>query len=502
MARLLLLLSAVWLPTLGLASEVTGRVLDADGAPVAAAYVQARAGERNQIRAQTQTDETGAYRLEVPEGPVKLEAKKTGWYVTEAGGLATASITKTCPAEGACGKVDFVLSPAPVVEAWLADEYGDPVASVSVSLSAPAPEGRQNPAQVWGRMRGRALSDDRGYLRFWDVPPGEYELKLMERGMGPVRNSGYAADPQRIFLAPGDRRAEVRMGVRSGGASFAISGVIEGLPEAGEGERFGVSVRPKLKPGETSFWMTSRPLGEDGKFSVPGLKKGEYVLQLTRYKQGPGLVFPAQQLLGTVQVEGDVADLTLTPQPKTGVELTVDFGEEEPHHLWLQILPESGEGSLETLSVRGTGRAEHGGLAPGEYRLILYSNDSYLEEDYRFRVERGQMTPLTVRIGTEFARLAGRVRLAEGAERASAAHFTVAAKGRNLRRKVQADDQGRFVIEKLPPGEYVVAAWVAPDVDVDDDGVWADAAGEVRELRLEPGFEVEIDLTARPEKER
>jgi len=499
MARLLLLLSAVWLPTLGLASEVTGRVLDADGVPVADAYVQARAGERREIRAQTRTDKTGAYRLEAPEGPVQLEAQKTGLYVVEAGGLAAPSITKTCPAEGECGEVDFVLGPAPVIEAWLVDEYGDPVSDATVTLSAPAPDRAQDATQTWGRIRGRAASDDRGYLRFWDVPPGEYELKLMDRNMGyPGRGISYSADPQRVSVAAGDRRAEVRMALRSGGASFTISGVVKGAPEPKEGEYVSISVRPKLKPGESSFWMTSRPLGKDGSFTVPGLKKGEYVLQLTRYTRAQTFNLPEQQLLAEISVESDVSDLEFTPQPKTGVEVTVDFGEAEPHHLWFQLVPIAGAGSVESLSVRGDQKASHGGLTAGEYRLVLFSNDSYLEQDYEFHVERGRMTPLDVRIGTEFASLTGTVQLAEGAERQSAAHFTVAVKGRRRRHKVQADDRGRFVIEKLAPGDYLIAAWAKPDVDVEDDAVWRDAAGEARELRLEPGFEVEIDLTAKP----
>ena len=476
---------------------------DTDGAPVAEAYVHARAGERRQIRAQARTDADGRYVLEAPGGHLQFEAVKTGLYVVEAGGLAAPTISKTCPEEGVCGEVDFMLSAAPVVEAWLADEFGDPVSGLYVALSVPTPEGAQDVTQSFGRMRGRAMSDDRGYVRFWGIPPGEYELKLMDRNMGfPGRGSSYSADPKSVIVAPGDRRAEVRMGVRSGGASFTISGVIEGAPEAKEGEHLSVTVRPKLKPGESSFWMTSRPLEEGGRFSVSGLKKGEYVLQLTRYRRGEQFSLPEQELLTEVTLDSDISDLVVEPQPKTGVRLTVDFGEAEPHHLWLQILPIRGAGSIETLNVRGPEGAEQGALLPGEYRLAMYSNDSYLLEDYEFRVEHGQMTPLTVRIGTEFSSLTGTVLLAESETRQSAAHFTVAVKGRRMRSKVQADGQGRFVFEKLPPGNYVVAAWAAPDVDVAGDDVWRDAAGGARELRLEPGFEVEIDLTAQPGGER
>jgi hypothetical protein len=88
--------------------------------------------------------------------------------------------------------------------------------------------------------------------------------------------------------------------------------------------------------------------------------------------------------------------------------------------------------------------------------------------------------------------------VAEGADRAGAAHFTVGVRGSWRRLKMQADEDGRFAFDKLAPGDYEVAAWSKPDVDVENDDIWAEAAGSASKVQIEPGFDVEINLTASP----
>jgi hypothetical protein len=62
---------------------------------------------------------------------------------------------------------------------------------------------------------------------------------------------------------------------------------------------------------------------------------------------------------------------------------------------------------------------------------------------------------------------------------------------------MQADEDGRFVFDKLPPGDYEVAAWPKPDVDVENDDAWSNV-GSVNKVQLEAGFDVEVNLTAAP----
>lgn len=494
MIRFLLFLSAVS-PLLLPASEVRGRVTDADGAPVSEAYVHARSGEQRQIRAQARTDEDGRYVLEAPEGPLQFESAKTGLYVVEAGGIASPTVSRTCPEEGACGELDFVLGAASAVDLWLADAYGDPVANIQVILTEPTPDREAGSRAAQWRPRAVVYSDDRGFARWWGVPPGSYEIQVRDRNMGyPARGPGFHADPRALVIAPGEAAVEVRIPLRSAGSVFTVSGFVKDLPEIGEGGGYMVSFRQKAEAGNRSTSRSMQPV-RVGRFTVPGLTSGGYVAQLVRFSRDG--TPPEVRLLGELEVDGDQKDLELTPRPKTGVAATFDFGEGERTNLRLQVIPVDGIGLTDGLQLeRPSNTAENTALPPGEYRLRLYSNDSYLAEDYVFRVQPGLMTPLSIRIGREFARLSGTVRLEEGDRRAEAAHFTLGVRGRGLRRKVQADDQGQFVFDRLPPGTYVAAAWAEPDVDVESDAAWREADSS-RELQLEPGFEVEVDLTVK-----
>jgi hypothetical protein len=137
------------------------------------------------------------------------------------------------------------------------------------------------------------------------------------------------------------------------------------------------------------------------------------------------------------------------------------------------------------------------GLVAGEYEVRVLDPDCYLAESYHVTLQYGQTAMLTVEVGNAFSALHGRVRIAEGAQRAGASHITVGARGPHGSYKTQADDDGRFAFAKLPPGSYKIAAWPKPDFDPEDDAVWGDARGVVN-IEVEPGFDVEIDVTASP----
>jgi hypothetical protein len=73
----------------------------------------------------------------------------------------------------------------------------------------------------------------------------------------------------------------------------------------------------------------------------------------------------------------------------------------------------------------------------------------------------------------------------------------VGVRGRNTR-SVQTDNQGGFLFERLIPGDYEIAAWDRPVVDVEDSEVWREAGDRVKKIGVEPGSEVDIDLTIAP----
>lgn len=498
--RLIVQMPPAWLLPLLLAcaavaqaGRVTGTVVDGAGEPVEGAYVQAKAGEPPDVVAQAQTNGNGHYALDAPAGLLTLSVAARGYYVLSAGGLDSETVTHSCPAEGACGEVHFRLGKPGVVEGWLTDRFGDPVSGVPLLLrlaGAPAPS---RPGFAGMDIRGRAASDDRGYFRIWNLRPGRYSLESLNRMRPfPQFQQVFSLPPREVEIGEQAETVALRISVESDGATHSISGVVEGIDAQASGH---IILTPKSSNRQMSF--TSRHPLRDGRFAVSGLRSGDYVLRLGIWK--PGQDGPDTRMLAELRVERDLTGLRLAPQPEAGIQLKVDFGEIEKSNLYLQLLPVGSSGVAEGVSVQGPDyEFTHRGLIPGEYELRIFSDDYYLAEPYRLTVQPGQITPYTIAVGNEFASLRGRVRVAEGAEKSGASHFTVGARGPHGRYKAQADDEGRFAFQKLPPGSYRLAAWAKPEVNVEDDGVWSGAAGVVSQIELEPGFDVEIDVTALP----
>jgi hypothetical protein len=170
----------------------------------------------------------------------------------------------------------------------------------------------------------------------------------------------------------------------------------------------------------------------------------------------------------------------------------------EKRNVDLELSPANGSGVVERLLVRAPDyEAIRSGLVADEYVVRLLDDGCYLAAPYRVTLQYGQTAALTVEVGNAFAALRGRVRLAEEVRRSGASHFTVGARGPQRSYKTQADADGHFSFAKLPPGSYRVAAWPKPDIDPDDDSAWGDARAVVS-VELEPGFDVEIDVTALP----
>jgi hypothetical protein len=471
--------------------RIAGAVTSPDGAgrptPVSRAYVLARSGEPPRVVAEAETDGQGRYVLTgLPAGRVTLSVEAQGYYTVRAGGLEAASIARSCPQEGDCGETDFELGQAAVIEGWLTDSYGDPYQDIQLEL-------RQESASNTGpgdRMRGpagHATSDDRGYFRMWGVKPGAYELTLRQWGFGgpPVE-----LEKQAIEIAPGQTEHQARIALKTDANVFSISGEVVGL-DAEALERRAITIQG-AGAGDPSYWTSFHPLRE-GKFSVPGLRTGEYVLKLVD-DSGEGRRWT---FLDTLTVDRDLTGLQLSLKPPTGVRGRVEFVESEPSDLYLGVGPPANRGfTRDGIEAKGPDYAfEHEGIPPGDYEIALRNQGYYLIERTLVTVQLGRMQDLTLRVSNVRSTVRGTARVSEGDSRQAAAHFTVVMRSDRARYKIQTDDSGGFALMEVIPGEYEIAAFESADVDVDDEEAWERAKEHRKRLMLEAGFETEIDLT-------
>ncbi len=505
MTFLALAWSLVLAPAAWGAAFLTGTVSQQDGSdaiPLPDAYVQVKAGSPERVVAQATTDSQGRYLLkDVPEGRVTLSVAAEGYYTVKAGELDSETITRTCPPEGECGSVDFVAARAGVLEGYLSDDFGGPVEGVEVTLTPasgapPAPRGSGRGAGRAGRRAaGRALSDDRGYFRIWDLKPGRYLLEARMRFLFPGWRPKFQLDAREMEITGGGEPQEVSFQLQGDAGVFSISGIVERLTDKELGPTY-IGIRPKAT-GDGDLWVKFMG-APGGKFRIDGLEKGDYVLQTVRQGSGFEQDF---RLLAELTLDRDLMDLRLRPSPPTGVRGRVAFADGEKSSLNIRIYPKGTEpGAWDYLRVEGPDYTfEHSGLPPGEYSASLRPGDRYLVEGYTFTVHPGSMTDLEMAVSSEFAKVRGTVRLARGggqSSRPAGAHFLVGLRGGRGSFSSPADENGVFVFNKVIPGEYRIAAWSDPDTDVSDEEVWAETASAVRTITVEAGFEMEVDLTA------
>ena len=269
-------------------ARIRGRVVAADtGQPLRKAQVRATAPELRENR-MTSTDAEGRFELkELPAGRYNLTAGKGSYVQLQYGQLRPFSPGK--PLELRDGetieKVDFALPRGGVVTGRVVDEYGEPVADVSVALN--------RYQYVQGRRRltpsGRiATTNDIGEYRLFGLPPGQYYLSATLR-TGPMMDSddrsGYAptyypgtpsaGEAQRISIGIGQTLNDMNVSLAPA-RTVRVSGTA--LDSSGKPLSGGAIIVTQASGGGFMSTMGTQ-IKPDGSFSLTGVAPGEYTLR-------------------------------------------------------------------------------------------------------------------------------------------------------------------------------------------------------------------------------
>ena len=163
-------------------SSIRGRVINATtGAPIRRAQIQAtflvEQGGRGEPPRTESTDDNGAFRFSsLPAGRWTLRASKNGFVEQQYGQRsAFAGVDPVTLAEGQQFVADFRLSRGGAFSGRIVDEFGDPIAGVTVSALR-----FQVTAQgVRTTRTGTTVpSDDTGAYRIYGLPPGQYYISV------------------------------------------------------------------------------------------------------------------------------------------------------------------------------------------------------------------------------------------------------------------------------------------------------------------------------------
>ena len=317
-------------PTTGTA-VIRGRVVAADtGAPLI--RVQLRViglrvppGETAPIFL---TDDQGRYEIkDLPAGRFTVSAAKSGYLTMlygqkqpadTSGATTTAADAPLDVADGqSLERIDFSLPRGGVIVAHVTDDFGEPIANVSVQVQRYRfSNGARSLTSV-----SRGDTNDLGEVRLSNIAPGDYYVSasgsLLGRGGNlDASNSGRIYGPSYYPGTSSVKNAQtvsVNVGLEAS-VSFPLvpvrSSSVSGVVRTSEGS---------VPVGSTTIWFSStinvfNTLAPDGSFSLSNLSPGEFRLNVS-----PGSGPSATQEWGRLR-------LNLTGENFTGLVVTTSKG--------------------------------------------------------------------------------------------------------------------------------------------------------------------------------
>ena len=436
------------------------------------------------------TDAQGAYEFkELRPGRYLLTASK-GSYVS----LSYGQMRSTEPGKPiqvldnqTIERVDLSLPHGAIISGRILDEFGEPLSDVMV-----APQRFQ---YVQGQRRlvnaGRVgISNDLGEFRIFGVPPGQYYLQASWRNTNPIGfgnaddKSGYAplffpgtleaSQAQRLTVAVGSEINDIVMTMRPTKTATVTGAIVDsrGQPMTG---MLMISQQDAL-----NFFTMGAPVKPDGTFAFNGLAPGEYTIMVQQMGGSPQ---DAEVAMVKVTVAGeDISGVQLAAAKpiSTRGRIIVDpaAASSLPPRLMLQM---SSPQNIPMLGIRAPTPVQDDmsfelKTPPGVYRLNLVPGGlgwtirsvrraASDVTDSGFEAKNGDDTILEVELTNKLTTITGLVTNARGAAAKDYTAIVFAQdperwKGGNTRYQStgRPDQDGRFNITGLPPGEYYIIA--------------------------------------------
>jgi carboxypeptidase family protein len=290
-------------------ATIRGHVVAADtGQPLRKAQVRIVSGELRENRLAT-TDADGKFEFkEVVAGRYNVTANKGSYVSLQYGQQRPFEPGKPLEvlAKQTLEKVDFALPRGAIITGRVLDEFGEPLPDAMVSAQRYQNFGGQRRLVPAGRT---AMTNDIGEYRIFAIPPGQYYLSATLRPMGMMGDSddrsGYAptyfpgtpniGESQRVTVGLGQTISDMNMALMPSRTSRVTGTAVDsqGRPMMG--------VVMAVPRGDTMLMMFGPPaqIKPDGSFAVSGLTPGRYMLQVR------GGIGDSESAYADITVSGD-----------------------------------------------------------------------------------------------------------------------------------------------------------------------------------------------------
>jgi len=480
----------------GATHDLSGMVVEtASMEGIASAKVRLKAMSSGEVVAEGTTGEDGQFVLSnVSTGWYSIGAEREGYSDL----LQSSRSTRTVYVSGSgIQRVTVALTRISVISGAVVDTAGKPVRGIRV-VAVPR---RLNQSGFRFAMEGREhRTDDRGYFRIFDLPPGHYTVAVVPEGgaaneipFAPVYFPG-VLEPERaefFALRPGEVRGGTNLSLLSV-ARHEIRGSVSGIPLEWKGRQFAVAIFALA--GLAPLMETVQP-DDDGRFTLRGIPPGKYQIAawgpLIGWGPKGGLPGPDGRQ-GSMQIDVGSGDLEGVVVPLQDVamvegELEVEGGPSVTKacstgaQLSLRPLDPLPEVRLLTVTLTGQGVFAVREVPIGRFHVELRGlrPPCFLHEV----LVAGQRAPervisiagdirLVLGIGINGGTVAGKVFGPNDKPESGAVVILLSASGSHGRdfedmRTIRTDERGQFRLEQVPPGTYFVLAVhepLSPDI--------------------------------------
>ena len=510
---------------------VRGRVLASDsGRPLRRARITLSGPELGREGRSTSTSLDGRYEITgLPAGRYTIRVTRSGYLPLQYGQRRPLEPGKPLQVldRQALEHVDFSLPRASVISGQITDELSEPVADVQVfAMRSTYYQGRRRMVPVGPPAR----TDDAGEYRLTGLSPGSYFVMAALRETwtvtenGVERTMGYAptyapgaaslTDARRVTVAVGQAASNNNFALMPGAAA-SVSGTAADSLGRPLVSRNIMLMQEFAGPGGAMMMLGGNATtAADGTFTIKNVSPGSYklVAQATRDTQTlRGTVLEIATQLVTLD-GSDVTNVSLTTSMGWSIAGTVitDTGappNASPGRFGIVarlVDPDSGAGpggapppppppgaagggaipdsgrvkedwSFGVAAVFGAARLR--AIVPDGWTVKAILHDGRDIADTPIEMKSGEtLTDVQVVVSNRVTTVSGQllddkgVPLVDGTVIVFADDAARWSEDSRWVRAVRPDQQGRYQIQGLPPGEYLAVA-----VDYVEDGVWNDA---------------------------
>ena len=483
------------------------------------------------------TDESGSFAFpKVATGRYIITVQREGYLPLSAGHIGDYKMPPifTVNSGQTISSFVFRLTPSGVLTGKVKFDDAEPAVNVAIQLyRSYYQRGRHGYAAA-----ASARTDDRGEYRVHGLEPGSYYVAALYQAPprppsaeeqprkdalgNPLPELNYAvtffpqvqkmSDAVPVKVAPGDEVAGIDIFLTlvhtvhiRGRVVSAVKGDVIASP----------SVTLRMNDSDNTASVSapmSVILNKDQSFEIEGVTAGPYLLMAAGTEGGVPLTGRVPINVGDADVAN--ADVAVAPENLWSGKIHIDDDDSAlPQGLTISLQPRRTTASLSQAMVSENGEFSVPFVPDETYDLYVLNgpDNSYLKSVRIANAERlGQgleaspgdpPPPLDVRLNSQGGQVVGRAVTADPKVVASGATVVLIpdpSAGRVQAYQIaQADEYGNFLLKGLPPGKYVLVAWLdSPPCDVYNPDDLAACQAQGASLSIDEAEQKSVQLTA------